>query len=107
MCIISGALSPTEAYNARVYGADFIKVFPANVFGASYFKTLKAPLPDIPMLAFAGIGENNIAEYIKAGAIGAGIGSELINLSAIEKGDFEYVENKAKALINCVQNARK
>ena len=103
ICVISGAFSPTEICNARLYGADFIKIFPANVLGAEYFKAMKAPFGDIPLLAFAGVTCDNIGEYLSAGAIGAGIGSELINLKAIKTGDFAYVTNKAKALLSAVK----
>ena len=55
------------------------------------------------LLAFAGVTCDNIGEYISAGAIGAGIGSELISLKAINAGDFNYVTNKAKALLSAVK----
>ena len=106
LCIVSGALTPTEIFLAHNSGADFVKVFPANVFGPQYFKTIKSPLGNIPLLAFAGVTCENIGDYVKAGAVGAGIGSELVNLKAIRSGDFEYVKNKAKQFITCVQNAK-
>lgn len=107
LCVISGALTPTEVYNAYEYGADFVKIFPSNIFGASYFKALKGPMPNIPLIAFGGINEGNLGEYLSAGAIGAGVGSELINLKAIENDDFEYVKNKAQSFINCVKLSKK
>ncbi len=104
--IVCGAFSPTEIYDAYSCGADLIKVFPANAFGVEYIKAIKGPLKEIPLVVFGGVTAANIGDYIKAGAIGAGIGSELINLKAINDGDFEFIKNKAQELISCVKEAK-
>ncbi|MBR4419654.1 MAG: bifunctional 4-hydroxy-2-oxoglutarate aldolase/2-dehydro-3-deoxy-phosphogluconate aldolase [Clostridia bacterium] len=103
---VCGALTPSEIYDAHTRGADFIKIFPSSGFGASYFKAVRAPFPQIPLFAFGGITGANLGEYIKAGAIGVGIGSELINLKAINAGDFDFVTNKAKELVNEIKRAK-
>lgn len=76
---IPGALTPTEILTAYEHGADLIKVFPAHAMGAGYFKDIKGPLPHIPLMPTGGISLNNIAEYFKAGAAAAGLGSALVN----------------------------
>ncbi|MEJ7713644.1 MAG: hypothetical protein WKF84_28295 [Pyrinomonadaceae bacterium] len=44
--VMPGALTPTEIVTAWTAGADCVKVFPAGALGgASYIKSLKAPLP--------------------------------------------------------------
>ena len=104
--MVCGAFTPSEIYSAYSFGADFVKVFPANFYGAEYIKTVKAPFPQIPLIAFAGVTGENIAQFIKAGAIGAGIGSELINLKQIKAGNFNYVTEKAKQLLTAVKQAK-
>jgi 2-dehydro-3-deoxyphosphogluconate aldolase/(4S)-4-hydroxy-2-oxoglutarate aldolase len=48
IAVIPGALTPSEVVAAWRAGADFVKVFPANALGgASYIKSLKAPLPQM------------------------------------------------------------
>lgn len=101
--IISGAFTPTEIINAHQAGADFVKIFPANLVGAQYFKNINALNYNIPLIAFAGITSENIAEYIKAGAVGAGVGSEFINLKQIQNGNFAYVTEKAQELLSAVK----
>ena len=104
--MISGAYTPTEinyAYNA---GSHIVKLFPADSLGSKYIKAVKAPLIHIPIICFGGINSSNIGEYIKAGAIGAGIGSDLVDLKAIKAGDFETITKKAKALIAAVKDAK-
>ena len=106
LTVICGALTPTEIYDAYAKGADIVKVFPANAFGSSYFKAVLAPFKNYSLFAFGGVTCDNIGEFIKAGALGAGIGSELINLKAISEGDFAYITNKAKSLIEAVNSAK-
>lgn len=104
--MISGAYTPTEinyAYNA---GSHIVKLFPADSLGSKYIKAVKAPLIHIPVICFGGINANNVGEYVRAGAIGAGIGSDLVDLKAIKSGNFESITQKAKALITAVKEAK-
>jgi 2-dehydro-3-deoxyphosphogluconate aldolase/(4S)-4-hydroxy-2-oxoglutarate aldolase len=49
--MMAGALTPTEVIAAWKAGSDFVKIFPcAQVGGASYLKTLKGPLPQVPLV---------------------------------------------------------
>ena len=59
---IPGAFTPSEIVDAHGYGADIVKLFPANRFGPSYLKDIQAPLPHIPLLPTGGIDETNIAQ---------------------------------------------
>ncbi|PKG22519.1 bifunctional 4-hydroxy-2-oxoglutarate aldolase/2-dehydro-3-deoxy-phosphogluconate aldolase [Niallia nealsonii] len=76
---IPGAYTPTEILTAYEYGADLIKVFPASVLGADYFKQLAGPLPHIPLMATGGIDNTNLLDYLSCGAVAVGIGSSLVN----------------------------
>src|SRR5688572_26436135 len=53
--VLSGALTPTEAYGAHECGADVIKIFPAEFFGPAYIKSLKAPFPKLEFLPTGGV----------------------------------------------------
>jgi 2-dehydro-3-deoxyphosphogluconate aldolase/(4S)-4-hydroxy-2-oxoglutarate aldolase len=98
-----GALTPTEAVAAHEAGAGFVKIFPAAAFGAGYVKALVAPLSHIPFLAVGGIGLDNVAEFLKAGCVGAGIGGNLTNREWIAAGEWDKIEDTAKCL---VENSR-
>src|SRR6266699_95469 len=51
LCVMAGALTPTEVITAWKAGSDFVKVFPcAQVGGDSYIRALRGPLPQIPMV---------------------------------------------------------
>ena len=83
-----GALTPTEIVTAWTAGADFVKVFPAGALGGtSYVKSLKAPLPEIEMIPTGGVSLQNAADFIKAGAIAVGVGTDLVDLNALREGN--------------------
>ncbi len=74
---IPGAFTATEIFNAFKNGADIVKIFPAT--SPSYIKDILGPLPQIKLLPTGGINIENIKEYQKAGAVGFGIGSALVD----------------------------
>lgn len=98
-----GAYTPSEIRAAHLAGADFVKVFPAVSLGAAYIKAVKAPLSHIKLLAVGGINENNMAEYLAAGASGFGIGGNIIDKDMIEKGDFGGITELAKRYVAAVR----
>jgi len=96
---IPGAFTPTEIYTAYNNGADIIKVFPATV-GPRYFKDLRGPFPDIPLMPTGGISLDNIGDYQKAGAVAYGVGSSLIDTSKpMTDAYLAEVTNNARTLM--------
>jgi 2-dehydro-3-deoxyphosphogluconate aldolase/(4S)-4-hydroxy-2-oxoglutarate aldolase len=100
---IPGALTPSESVLAYESGADIVKLFPAGVLGTAYIKALVGPLSYIPFVAVGGVNENNVAEFIKAGAKGVGVGGNLVSVKDIRNGDFHKLTECAKKYI---QNLR-
>ncbi|MGN6511807.1 MAG: bifunctional 4-hydroxy-2-oxoglutarate aldolase/2-dehydro-3-deoxy-phosphogluconate aldolase, partial [Chitinophaga sp.] len=95
---IPGAYTATEIYNAYEAGADIIKVFPAT--SPSYIKDLRGPLPHIPLLPIGGITADNIGAYLKAGAIGCGVGSALVNVKQkMTATDIDALREHARRFI--------
>lgn len=106
MVSIPGALTPTEMKMCFDWGADFIKVFPANVFGPSYIKTVKAPLSQVKLLAVGGVNEKTICDYLAAGASGAGVAGCLFNKELIKNGEWDKITENAKALYKVMEEAK-
>lgn len=75
---IPGAFTATEILTAYRNGADIVKVFPASV-GVGYFKDLRGPLPQIPLMPTGGVSLENIRDYHRAGAVAFGVGSALVD----------------------------
>ncbi|MBR1705696.1 MAG: bifunctional 4-hydroxy-2-oxoglutarate aldolase/2-dehydro-3-deoxy-phosphogluconate aldolase [Bacteroidales bacterium] len=93
-----GAMTPSEAVEAFQAGAHYVKIFPAGALGPGYVKALRAPLPHIPFLAVGGIGPDNVADFIKAGCVGAGVGGNLTNPEWIQAGAWDKITAVAKTL---------
>ena len=89
--IFSGAFTPTEIIAAWEAGADAAKIFPAEFFGPGYIKSVKAPFPQIEMVHTGGVNENNIGEFLKAGAFA----------TVVRKGDARAGAVLIKVLYNC------
>ena len=75
---IPGIATPTEAFTMIEAGADALKLFPAEGIPPSVLKAMKAVLPStVPILPVGGITPEKMNDYLKAGAIGFGLGSAL------------------------------
>lgn len=98
-----GALTPSEAVEAYDAGASYVKIFPAGTLGSGYIKAIKAPLSHIPLLAVGGIGPDNVADFIKAGCVGAGMGGNLTNKEWIQAGEWDKITAVATALVKNAQ----
>jgi 2-dehydro-3-deoxyphosphogluconate aldolase/(4S)-4-hydroxy-2-oxoglutarate aldolase len=108
VAVMPGALTPTEVLSAWKAGADFVKVFPANAMGgASYLKSLKAPLPQIELIPTGGVSLKTAGDFIKAGASALGVGSELVDIKAIREGNDNLITDRARQFIEIVNEARK
>lgn len=107
IAVMPGALTPTEVLRAWNAGADFVKVFPANaVGGASYIKSLHAPLPQIEIVPTGGVSLKTAADFIKAGASALGVGSELVDLKALREGQDRVITERARQFVEIVREAR-
>jgi 2-dehydro-3-deoxyphosphogluconate aldolase/(4S)-4-hydroxy-2-oxoglutarate aldolase len=103
-----GALTPTEAISAWDAGADYVKIFPCSaVGGASYLKSLLAPFPHLKLIPTGGVTLDTAASYIKAGARALGVGSDLVNLAAVDAGNAETITETARAYLKVLAEARK
>lgn len=88
---IPGCGTVTEIYNALQYRAKLIKVFPGNVLGAGFVKSVKAVYPKVPIMPTGGVvpNEENLSAWFGAGVHCVGMGSQLFDKEIIATGDFE------------------
>jgi 2-dehydro-3-deoxyphosphogluconate aldolase / (4S)-4-hydroxy-2-oxoglutarate aldolase len=103
-----GALTPTEVINAWDAGADYVKIFPCSaVGGASYLKSLLAPFPHLKLIPTGGVTLDTAASFIKAGARALGVGSDLVNLAAVDSGHAGSITETARAYLRVLAESRK
>ena len=105
--VFSGAFSPGEILTAFEWGADVIKVFPADTLGMSYFKAVKAPMPQLQLMPTGGVTIENAGEWIKAGACAVGIGSALTDKKAIAAENYRLLTDNAIKLLANIRAGQK
>lgn len=103
-----GALTPTEAITAWNAGADYVKIFPCSaVGGASYLKALLAPFPHLKVIPTGGVTLQTAESFLRAGARALGVGSDLVNLAAVDAGKPETITETARAYLKVLADVRK
>lgn len=100
---LPGAYTATEVKKAHEAGADFVKLFPCTDGAVQYIKALKAPLSHIKFLAVGGVTAENAGDFIKAGAVGIGVGSALINKKWLDDGEYDKITELAKKFVESVK----
>jgi 2-dehydro-3-deoxyphosphogluconate aldolase/(4S)-4-hydroxy-2-oxoglutarate aldolase len=102
-----GALTPTEAITAWNAGADYVKIFPCSaVGGAPYLKALLAPFPHLKLIPTGGVTLQTAESFLRAGARALGVGSDLVNLAAVDAGHPETITETAKAYLKIFAEVR-
>lgn len=78
MLCAPGVATPSEAFAALEAGAHALKLFPAEMVGHGGLKAIKSVLPSgTAFWPVGGITPDSMAAWVKAGATGFGIGSQL------------------------------
>lgn len=102
----SGAFTPTEVLNTLEAGADIVKLFPAELGGPAYVKTILAPLPQAPVMPSGGVSPANVEAWFAAGVTAVGVGS-FVTKAAQEDGDYGRVAQAARTFLTAIQDARR
>ena len=104
---VPGALTPTEVITAHRAGADYVKIFPCSAMGgASYLKALLAPFPHLKLIPTGGVTLETAESFLKAGARALGVGSDLVNLAAVDAGQAEKITETARAYLDVLARVR-
>jgi 2-dehydro-3-deoxyphosphogluconate aldolase / (4S)-4-hydroxy-2-oxoglutarate aldolase len=96
LCVL-GALTPTEIYQARLAGAQLVKVFPiAPVGGPEYVRALNGPMGGVPLWVSGGVEIADIRAYLELGVRVVGLTSALFPADALARRDKDAVRQKAE-----------
>ena len=104
VCVIPGAYTATEILTAVDLGATLVKLFPADM---TYFKAIRGPLNKVPFVLTGGVELNNAADFMKAGAVGVGMGSALIGEYVKQEGGLAIMQQRASDLLKAIQAVKK
>lgn len=103
---VIGSFTPTEILTAWQAGASYVKVFPATAVGPGYLKDVKGPLPQVRLIPTGGVGPENAAAFIKAGAAAIAVGGSLVDAKTVSEGNWAEIERRATNLLALVRDAR-
>lgn len=102
--VAPGVITPTEAAVAWSMGVKLLKLFPIGVLGIDYFKTLFAPMNHMKFMCNGGVHPENIYEFIKAGAVMAGMAGWLTGNGKPWADDT--LHHRAKLIRHAVDSAK-
>ncbi|MEK3884696.1 bifunctional 2-keto-4-hydroxyglutarate aldolase/2-keto-3-deoxy-6-phosphogluconate aldolase [Paenibacillus sp. PL2-23] len=103
--VMPGTMTIAEIQSALELGVDVVKLFPGNLYSPSVIPSIKGPLPQANIMPTGGVSLDNLKDWIKAGAVAVGIGSDLTK-DAVKTGDFSLIEQKAAAYIAAYREAK-
>lgn len=95
--VFPGAFTPTEILRAWDLGATMVKVFPAEVLGPTFIKSVKAPLPHVKLMPTGGVDLDSLHLFQAAGADAFGVGSPLFKPHRIAASDWAWVRAQCAA----------
>jgi 2-dehydro-3-deoxyphosphogluconate aldolase/(4S)-4-hydroxy-2-oxoglutarate aldolase len=77
LAAVPGCLTPTEMLRAHQAGAAAVKVFPATEWTPGGLRNVTRAMPFLRLIPTGGVGVDDAADWLAAGAAGLGIGSAL------------------------------
>ncbi len=103
-----GVSTLTEIYNARIAGADVVKLFPGDVVGSKFIKAIKGPMSDVKVVVTGGVKptRESLSEWFGAGAFAVGLGSNLFPSDLIEARQFDQISRQIKECLELVKAIR-
>ena len=104
--MLPGALTPSDVTTCLKYGFDVIKLFPAGDMPKGYIKSLKGPLDETDYVAIGGVNRDNLADFIRQGYIGVGLGSSILPKDAVAKADWAAASAYVSELLSQIQKAK-
>jgi len=99
--VFPGGLTPTELFAGWSAGATAVKLFPASTVGPGYLAQLRGPFPDIEVIPSGGIGIEDAAGWIRAGALAVSLGGPLLG-DAFSGGDLGALTRRAEQVRSLV-----
>lgn len=99
-----GAGTVGEVVQAMECGADIVKVFPGELLGPAFVKAVRAPLPQASLMPTGGVSLENVADWIRAGAVAVAVGGNLT--AGAKTGDFASITRLARAIAERIKEAR-
>lgn len=102
--VMPGCMTIHDIQRGLELGADIVKLFPGNMFSPSMISAIKGPLPQANIMPTGGVSLDNLKDWIRAGAVAVGIGSDLTK-EALKTGDDSLIAHKAEQYMAAYREA--
>lgn len=95
--LIPGCFTPSDVNLAYQNGLRMVKIFPADVVGKKYIRSIQPVFPEMEFMLTGGISSDpeHIMSWLEGGAVAVGLGSSLINPNL----SSEELKDKVKKLL--------
>ncbi|TYP70087.1 bifunctional 2-keto-4-hydroxyglutarate aldolase/2-keto-3-deoxy-6-phosphogluconate aldolase [Paenibacillus methanolicus] len=103
--IMPGVMTVKEIQEALELGVDIVKLFPGNLYSPSMIKAIKGPLPQANIMPTGGVTLDNLGEWIKAGAVAVGIGSDLTT-EAVKQRNYDLIADRSAQYVAAYKKAK-
>ena len=105
---VPGAATPTEIVQAHEWGADLVKIFPAEVLGPAFVKALKGPCPWVKVMPSGGVTleEDNLRQWFATDVECIAISSLLFSKEIMQDRNFTLLTERIKWLLGTIADVR-
>jgi 2-dehydro-3-deoxyphosphogluconate aldolase/(4S)-4-hydroxy-2-oxoglutarate aldolase len=104
---LPGVATISEIALAEEYGAEIVKLFPAETAGGTTFvKAVLAPRPWARIMPSGGVttDEANLRAWFEAGVACVGMGSHLVKSTWVAAGDYSAIEHETTAVLQRIRS---
>lgn len=97
--MVPGCLTPNEIAAAWEQDVTAVKISPVGpVGGADYLREVRAPMPEVPLIATGGVAPGELSAYLRAGAVAVGLSARFFE-DALETGETAVLATRARAVV--------
>lgn len=103
-----GCATLTEVTTALEWGVEFVKVFPGDVLGPGFVKSMRGPLPWASAMVTGGVEptRESLSTWFGAGAAAVGMGSQLFPKELLQNRNFDQLETTIRDLLRIIAEIR-
>jgi len=83
--VLPGVATPSEVQLGVSLGLGWLKAFPAEWLGTSWFRHIRGPFPGVRFVATGGLDAGNAGDFLAAGVRVAAVGSALEDPAQLER----------------------
>ncbi len=96
---IPGCLTPTEIIRVYNAGIRLIKIFPGNLVGPEYVRSIRDLFPGMNYMPTGGVKpeKENLKAWYNAGVCAVGMGSTLIDADLMKANQFSELTHRLQA----------